>query len=89
MEKHTECLTSPALSPTASFAAEARVLTSASLSFATSVFLVSGGTWMRLWKGRIKDVRLLPSLLAWSAVPLRDSDAEFAVFEMVSLAELA
>ena len=37
--RHTECLTSPALSLTASVAAEARVPADASESFATSVIL--------------------------------------------------
>lgn len=39
--------------------------------------------------GRGEDVRLLPSLLAWSAVPWRDSEAELKVLEAVSEAELA
>lgn len=32
---------------------------------------------------------MFPSLLAWSAVPLRDSEAELKVLEAVSVAELA
>ena len=35
------------------------------------------------------DVRLFPSLLAWSAVPWRDSLAELKVLWAVSEAELA
>lgn len=37
----------------------------------------------------INNVRLFPSLLAWSAVPLTDSEAEFIVLETVSEADLA
>ncbi len=35
------------------------------------------------------DVRLFPSLLAWSAVPWMASEAELKVLEAVSEAELA
>lgn len=65
---HTECFTSPALSPTASLAALARVPRDASSSFATSVMCVSRRVPEETDEV-IDDVRLFPSLLTWSLVP--------------------
>ena len=84
--KHTECLTSLALSPTASFAASARVPAEASESFATSVLWVSrrygrseGAEWA-------EDVLLFVSLLAVSVAPLTVSLTELKAF-LVTVSE--